>query len=170
MIKKLVIGLVLLIVLVVVGFTVLKNVGEDVETVAQVEIVEKSEVLYEVVAEKPDIIVVETSEEIKKSGDFIEIDVVHKGSGKASYLDSSAGPVLKFENFKVTPGPDLFVYLSKNKNIKESKDLGEFVSLGDLKSSKGDQMYNLPEDYEDYNSVVIWCRAFGVLFSVAELS
>jgi hypothetical protein len=159
LIRKIVIGLVVLIVLIVVGVTVVRNVVfQDVGVIEQVEMSEA------------EINVIENTKVGKKSGSFEEIDFIHKGSGNALYMDSDSGPVLKLEDFKVTPGPDLFVYLSKERNIKESKELGEFVSLGKLESSSGDQMYTLPSDYEDYNSVVIWCRAFGVLFSVAELN
>ena len=106
-----------------------------------------------------------------KSGSFTEIDTIHKGSGEASIVETNSGAVLKLENnFKVTNGPDLFVYLSKNTNIRETKELGDFVSLGELKSSQGEQTYNLPENYNEYKSIVIWCRAFSVLFSVAGLS
>jgi len=103
------------------------------------------------------------------SGSFAKIDAVHKGSGEAVVYKMESRSILRFENFRVTNGPDLQVYLSKNSNIQESKDLGEFVSLGALKDNKGEQSYNLPPDIEEYTSVVIWCRAFGVLFSVAEL-
>ena len=105
---------------------------------------------------------------ILRQGTFNEIDIVHKGSGKAVALETDSGKILKFENFKVTNGPDLFVYISKNVNVEEN-GLGEFVSLGSLKSSEGEQSYNLPENIEEYKSVAIWCRAFGVLFSEAEL-
>lgn len=104
-----------------------------------------------------------------KSGDFGEIDLIHRGSGSAEVFVSGENAFLDFKDFNVTNGPDLFVYLSKNKNITDSRDLGEYVSLGRLKSSKGDQSYVLPSDYMSYSSVAIWCRAFGVLFTVAEL-
>jgi len=106
---------------------------------------------------------------VLRSGSFLKIDAVHKGIGEAIIFDTSEGQLLKFEDFKVTRGPDLFVYLSKNTNIKDTKDLGEFISLGRIKSNKGTQMYNLPDNADEYNSIVIWCRAFGVVFSVAEL-
>lgn len=111
-------------------------------------------------------------EEQKLKGSFIEIDLIHKGFGDVSIIsDNMQKPILVFDkNFKVTNGPDLFVYLSKETDIKNTGNLGEFVSLGTLKSNTGEQFYNLPNNYQEYKSVVIWCRAFGVLFSVAELS
>jgi hypothetical protein len=48
----------------------------------------------------------------------------------------------------------------------------EFVSLGKLKANNGNQNYDIPEntDLEKYSKVLIWCKAFGVLFGNADLS
>ncbi len=110
-----------------------------------------------------------SNSEIKRSGSFQKIDLIHKASGRALVITFNNQNWLKLDDFKVTPGPDLFVYLSKNSDINQSQDLGEFVSLGQLKSFQGDQAYVLPKNYDEYKSVVIWCRAFSALFSVAEL-
>lgn len=107
---------------------------------------------------------------VTREGTFTEIDFVHKGSGKAIvYPETADGPIVRLENFEVTRGPDLYVYLSKNIDIKTRKELGEYASLGALKSSKGNQNYKLPANFTEYKSVVIWCQAFGVLFSSATL-
>jgi len=104
---------------------------------------------------------------VLKSGQFADGDSLHKGRGSVSVIKVDTGPILKFENdFTVTNGPDLFVYLSPNASGDE---LGDFASLGRLKSTSGEQIYNLPENFEDYKSVVIWCRAFSVEFATAEL-
>jgi hypothetical protein len=100
------------------------------------------------------------------AGEFRGQDAVHQSSGQARIEDSATGPLLYFENFSVTPGPDLFVYLSPN---AAGQDLGEFVSLGNLKADSGNQSYNLPANYRDYKTVVIWCRAFSFTFATAEL-
>ncbi|MBI2055545.1 MAG: DM13 domain-containing protein [Candidatus Sungbacteria bacterium] len=109
--------------------------------------------------------------ETAKQGEFREIDFIHKGSGRASLLkDESGHKIIRFEDFKVTNGPDLYVYLSRNPAPGKSKEsLGEFVSLGRLKGNVGSQNYDAPQDAEDYASVVIWCRQFGALFSYATL-
>jgi hypothetical protein len=101
------------------------------------------------------------------TGTFKDGDAVHQGSGTAKIVTTSTGPKLLFENFSTIPGPDLFVYLSPN---AANEDLGEFVSLGKLKSISGDQVYDLPENYQDYKTVVVWCRAFSVTFTFAELT
>jgi hypothetical protein len=110
--------------------------------------------------------IMENPETVIKQGEFTDTDLIHKGSGQAKVVVFEGSTVLKFENFKTTQGPDLFVYLSPN---APGEDLGEFVSLGQLQSNNGDQVYTLPADYEQYKTVVIWCRAFGVTFTTAEL-
>lgn len=110
--------------------------------------------------------VMENPETVLKQGEFTDADLIHKGSGQAKVVTFGDSTVLKFENFQTTPGPDLFVYLSPN---GPGEGLGEFVSLGNLKSDSGDQVYTLPADYEKYKTVVVWCRAFAVTFTTAEL-
>lgn len=106
---------------------------------------------------------------VSRKGIFVPIDFIHKGSGVAKiFPDTVEGHLLRLENFQVTNGPDLYVYVSKNTDI-EKQGLGEYISLGALKGSKGNQNYLLPADYENYNTVVIWCQAFSVLFSYAVL-
>lgn len=98
---------------------------------------------------------------------FIDADIIHKGSGSVRMTNTSDGPVLSFgEEFQVTNGPDLYVYLSLN---GPGEDLGEFASLGRLKSATGAQSYNAPDNFADYKTVVIWCRAAGITFATAEL-
>src|SRR5690606_33424221 len=107
---------------------------------------------------------------VTRQGMFTEIDLIHKGSGLALiYPETAEGPILRLENFNVTRGPDLHVYLSRNADVKSTADLGSYHDLGPLKSSKGNQNYQLPSNHEGFKSVVIWCRAFGVLFSSATL-
>lgn len=107
---------------------------------------------------------------VTRQGMFTEIDLIHKGSGLALiYPETAEGPILRLENFNVTRGPDLHVYLSRNENITSSDQLGDYYDLGVLKSSKGNQNYQLPSNHSGFKSVVIWCKAFGVLFSSATL-
>ena len=46
------------------------------------------------------------------------------------------------------------------------------LDLGKLRAFKGSQRYQIPAgtDLGKYNSVVIWCRQFGVLISPADLN
>jgi len=64
-----------------------------------------------------------------------------------------------------TNGPDLYVYLSTDKAASD------FVNLGRLKGNMGNQNYEIPQgtDLDKYDTVLIWCKAFSVLFGSAEL-
>ena len=101
------------------------------------------------------------------SGNFVGVgDGIHDAQGDAFTVPIEDGSnVLRLENFKATNGPDLFVYLSTD------KDASEFVNLGELKASSGNQNYEIPDevDLTQYNNVLIWCKTFGVLFGSAEL-
>ena len=108
-------------------------------------------------------------DEVVRQGNFVDGDAVHKAAGQAKVLKTPEGNLLKFENFSVLKGPDVFVYLSKNPNAEADKKPGEFVSLGRLQNHTGDQVYKLPANADEYKSVVIWCRAFGVTFAAANL-
>jgi len=104
------------------------------------------------------------------SGSFVDIDFLHKGSGSAKILQDEEGyRLLRFENFKVTNGPDLYVYLTRNSKPTNLKSLGEFINLGRLKGTEGSQNYDLKGAAEDYKTIVIWCQQFGALFSFATL-
>jgi len=94
-------------------------------------------------------------------------DGVHNAEGVASIIHLEDGSrVLRFEDFRVTNGPDLYVYLATD---KQSSD---FIDLGLLKGNIGSQNYNIPEetDLAKYDTVVIWCKAFSVFFGGAELA
>jgi len=104
-----------------------------------------------------------------KQGKFIDADGFHKGSGTAQIIRTGQGNIVKFSSdFTVTNGPDLFVYFSKTAD-ENNKDPGDFVSLGKLQKTSGEQTYKLPDNIEGYKSVVIWCRAFKTTFSLAPL-
>ena len=90
----------------------------------------------------------------------------HDVSGEAKIIGLPNGKkVLRFENFETTNGPDLFIYLAAD------LEANDFVNLGEIKGTKGNINYEIPEgtDIAKYNKVLIWCRAFRVLFSYAEL-
>lgn len=101
-------------------------------------------------------------------GSFVEVDAVHKGSGTARIILQDDKRYLRFDNFQVTNGPDLYVYLSESKTPGgDLKSLDKYISLGLLKGNIGDQNYEIPENFQGYNTAVIWCQKFGVLFSYA---
>ena len=108
------------------------------------------------------------SETYKASGEFSDGDFFHRTSGTASikYSQELGGTLHFDQRFSTVNGPDLFVYLATDKSATD------FVNVGRLQSSSGEQTYTIPEevDLEKYNNVLVWCKAFGVLFGDANLS
>lgn len=106
-------------------------------------------------------------------GAFTDADSFHKGSGTAGVVSVPGGSELRFGAFQVTNGPDLYVYLAVHPQPRSRADVDEgFVNLGRLKGNVGAQAYAIPPgtDVARFRSVVIYCRAFHVVFSTASLS
>jgi hypothetical protein len=101
------------------------------------------------------------------AGTFVGVnDGIHNAEGQVKVIKLSNGSnFLRLEDFRSTNGPDLYVYLSRDKSNSD------FVNLGKLKGNVGDQNYKIPEgtDLSKYDTVLIWCQAFSVLFGSAEL-
>ncbi len=104
------------------------------------------------------------------SGTFTDADAAHKGSGTATIYQQGEERILRFQNFSVTNGPDLHVLLSTSANPTD--DIGEYIDLGKLKGNIGDQNYTIPADIDlsQYQSLIIYCQPFSVVFSTAALS
>lgn len=99
-------------------------------------------------------------------GTFRDGDPGHNGEGIARLIrDADGNHVLRFENFSVTNGPDLFVILSRADGYSGDGAL----DLGRLKATDGNVNYAIPAgaDISQFKSVVIWCRQFSVTFAVA---
>jgi hypothetical protein len=80
---------------------------------------------------------------------------------------SAASFALRFENFSVRNGPDLYVYISTDPT---GGNVDEALNLGELKATDGAFNYELPADVDlsTIKSAVVWCRQFSVLFAHAE--
>lgn len=94
-------------------------------------------------------------------------DGIHEVEGDALIIKLEDGSqYVRFENFKSTNGPDLYVYLATDDKASD------FVNLGLLKGNIGNQNYEIPEvvDLSKYNKVLVWCKAFSILFGSAELA
>jgi hypothetical protein len=140
------------------GFFAFKNITGKTETIDQTNKPETASTNAD-----------NTGEAAVKQGEFIDADGFHKGSGTAQVIQSDEGNVVKFSSdFSVTNGPDLYVYFSKTADENE-KDPGDFVSLGKLQKTSGEQTYKLPDNIDGYKSVMVWCRAFNTTFTVAPL-
>jgi hypothetical protein len=100
----------------------------------------------------------------------------HPTSGRASIYQTRDGKLdLRLTDFTTSNGPDVHVLLARATDQNPTKEfvLGglDSVELGPLKANQGDQNYGLPDsvDLEKYNSVVIYCERFHVVFGVAKL-
>jgi hypothetical protein len=90
----------------------------------------------------------------------------HPASGSARLITTDTGSVIRYENFKTINGPDLFVYLATD------LEATSFVNLGELKATEGNVNYQVPAnvDLANYKYVMVWCKQFGVLFNYADLT
>ena len=107
-------------------------------------------------------------------GSFTRVDPLHAAEGTAAIHRLADGKlVLRLEDFKSTNGPDLFVGLSGHPMPRSRRDVHDqgYEQIQMLKANEGNQNYDLPAelDLSKFRSVVIYCRAFSVVFSSAEL-
>jgi electron transfer DM13 len=109
-----------------------------------------------------------TTQNVLRAGSFIGIgDGIHNAEGIAKIIPLEDGTyILRLENLRVTNGPDLYVYLSPDKSASD------FVNVGKLKANNGNQNYDIPAgiNLSKYDTVLVWCRPFSVLFGSAELT
>jgi hypothetical protein len=104
-----------------------------------------------------------------RSGSFESVR--HPAAGVATAIRlARGGRVLTLTGFEVDNGPDLRLYLVAGAARAED-EVRDFVDLGPLKGNRGDQQYELPRgvDLGRHATVVVWCRAFSVLFARAPL-
>lgn len=141
---------------------------------------EKSQVSESVIMKKEDIM---TKTEVKgvenrftKTGSFNKIDSAHYASGDVKISsDGDYYYINMQDNFSSANGPDLFVYLSSSQEYKNiavgGVDTSKTLNIGKLKNISGSQSYKISKaEFEKYNdSVIIWCKDFGIQFSRAEL-
>jgi hypothetical protein len=103
-----------------------------------------------------------------RNGEFQGADDFHFGSGMALLIEAEPGSwVVRFEDFSVRNGPDLYVYLSPDPDGYADGA----VELGTLRATDGSFNTDVPSgtNVEGMRSVVIWCKAFAVQFAHATL-
>ena len=107
------------------------------------------------------------------AGMFVGADDFHQASGSATiYALDDGSNVLRFEDFEVTNGPDLRVYLSPlDADGVPQIDAADSIELGSLSGNIGNQNYDIPAGYDVTQplGVVIWCQPFRVTFATAVL-
>lgn len=83
-------------------------------------------------------------------------------NGEAKIYQNGNQFELQLDNFSISSGPDLKVYLSK------SDTPTEFINLGNLTTAT---VYAIPTpvDFSQYKYVLIHCQQYNHLFAVAQL-
>ena len=103
------------------------------------------------------------------SGGLGYVDSLHNGKGPVLIVEVGAQRFVRFDDVMLTNAPDVHVYLSREAGGRWSEATSLY--LGALKGTNGSFNYELPAtvDLASYRSVVVWCRAFRVLISWADL-
>lgn len=109
-------------------------------------------------------------------GDFISHE--HNTTGSASIVKLPDGKhQLVFENLNTTNGPDVHVWVSAGEVVEglagfKSAQDKEKIDLGVIKGNQGNQVYDLPADFDitKWKSIDLWCDQFDVSFGAAPLN
>ena len=98
------------------------------------------------------------------------VDDLHRGTGAVRIVTVGATRHVRFDDVAIANGPDLHVYLASQTGGRF--EVAGALYLGPLKATNGSFQYEVPAamDLSSYRSVVVWCRAFGVLFTWADLA
>jgi hypothetical protein len=118
--------------------------------------------------EAPVVLASDDASAVVARGEFVGADEFHFGRGQALLIETTPGVYsLRFDEFSVRNGPDLFVYLSEDADGYG----GDVLKLGRLKATDGSFNYEVPAgtDVSRFSSAVVWCDAFAVLFATASL-
>jgi hypothetical protein len=105
-----------------------------------------------------------------RSGELGYVDALHNGKGVVRLVDLGGSSVIRFDDVAISNAPDVHVYLAQETGGKWSEATSLY--LGPLKATNGSFNYEIPagSDPAGYRSVVVWCRAFRVLITWADLA
>ena len=112
----------------------------------------------------------ETPVTVLARGALQRVDDLHNGKGAVLLLRAGEPRYVRFEEVAITNAPDVHVYLSRETGGKWSDATSLY--LGPLRATNGSFNYDIPAgtDLAPYKSVVVWCRAFAVLVTWADLT
>lgn len=97
-------------------------------------------------------------------------DSLHHGSGTVTIVETEEGRFIQLgTDFTSTPGPDYHVYISQDANVDHEDRFAKDrqIELGKLVKGSGASFYKIP-DGVDFQSVTIWCKAFGEFITSAD--
>ncbi|MGH2472222.1 MAG: DM13 domain-containing protein [Candidatus Limnocylindria bacterium] len=111
-----------------------------------------------------------TGPRVLAMGELGYVDAIHNGKGPVRVLDVAGQRFVRFEDVMITNAPDIHVYLSRETGGKWTEATSLY--LGPLKATNGSFNYDVPAGaaVSGYKSVVVWCRAFSVLITWADLN
>ena len=112
------------------------------------------------------------AEDVEVASGAVEGVSGHVGTGQAAIVElADGGSVLTFSEFDIDPGAgDVRVYLAAD-DPQSDTDVSDFVDLGELKGSQGDQQYEIGDDVDlkRYDTAVVWCIPFTTRLAQASL-
>ena len=105
-------------------------------------------------------------------GELQRISSTHHGSGIVQLVKNNelGNYSIFFRDVVISNGPGLVVYLTnKDKGFTEDD---KHADLGDLRAQIGNFSMDVPEgvDPTEYNTLIVWCEPFDVLFTYATLN
>lgn len=108
-----------------------------------------------------DVTVINPNAILKYHGTFAPTSGITVSGEAKIYLEGNQYKV-KLDDFSISSGPDLKVYLSK------AATPTDFVNLGNLTSQT---VYPIPSsvNIDDYSHVLIHCQQYSHLFAIAKL-
>ena len=145
-----------------------EDASTDAETVEDAPAAEEATTeapVEEPVAEEPPVI----EEVVVAQGNFQTISSSYHIEGAATIVQVGDLRTVQLTDFSVTPGPELHVLLVENAAGQNTDEIGEYVDLGSLQSTDGDQEYAIASDVDlaRYDGVIIYCVPFHVTFGTA---
>ena len=108
--------------------------------------------------------------ELISMGELIGSDSFHTASGQVLLVRGPDGElILRFQDFEVRNGPDLFIYLTPDPDGDVHVDGA--INLSEIRATSGSVNYEVPDDVDPalFQSAVVYCRAFSVIFATAHL-
>lgn len=103
----------------------------------------------------------------------------HSASGRVLLIEVAGVHYVRFEDFEMTSGPDVFLYLTPSSDADTGAEIGAGIRVridggegdGEL-TKRGTFSQRLPDglDLDMYKGVAAWCDRFHVPFATAALA